>query len=124
MVELSVKTKNHQGGLPCYVKLRLIFRILLEKLENLLYWIDYACIPRVEEQAKEKGKVINSLPSYVKSCGTFVTVYRDQNARRSLTKYKKHRRCQLEQQSSIVPLHTSRFYSYQQCEPANTKLYL
>ena len=95
-----------------------------KKLEYLLYWIDCACMAQVEEQAKEKGKVINTLPSYVKSCGTFVTVYRDQNARRSLTKYKKHRPCQLEQQSLIVPLHTCRFYSYQQCEPANTKVYL
>ena len=93
--------------------------------QYLFYWIDYSCIPQADENGEDKGKAINSLPCYVKTCGTLVTVYSDQNDRSSLEEYKKRGWCRLEQLSSLVPLHTSilRWYGFEEGELATTKVY-
>jgi len=64
------------------------------------FWIDFMCVPQRTES--KKIKAINSLPHFVKCCGTVLTLCGNTD-KSKLEIYKSRGWCRLEQLSSLVP---------------------
>ena len=86
------------------LKLNHLQRIAAREVEWEFYWIDFVSAP--QRDPEKQRQAINSLPSYVKSCGTLLTLHGDKTKEEeaAIEVYRQRGWCRLEVLSALVPL--------------------